>query len=253
MYRSLLIALLLLSVRATAQDGLFLTEKTVARHGVVLGVNGDLDFPGGDMAKRFGTSYRAGIQVLYKTKSNWMLGPKFDYMFGTGLREDSLLINITDKYGSYINSDGQRIGLLLYQRGYMIGMQGGRIFNLSKGNADDGILAMTTVGFMEHKVLIRDRDNTIPSVRGAYKKGYDRLTNGVFVEQYLGYVHFAKNNLFNLHAGLNVAAGFTKGRRDYLFDVMRPDNAARIDLLMGIRIGWYIPIFKRKSEEIYFE
>ena len=141
-------------------------------------------------------AYRAGIQALYKTKSNWMFGPKFDYLFGTNLREDSLMINIRDKYGSYINNIGQRIGVNVYQRGYIIGLQAGKIFNISKKNSDNGILAMTSVGFMEHKILIRDRESSIPSLAGDYVKGYDRLTNGIVLEQYIGYTYFSTNNLF---------------------------------------------------------
>jgi hypothetical protein len=64
---------------------------------------------------------------------------------------------------------------------------------------------------------------------------------------------FDKNGLLNFHIGLDVMAAFTNGRRDYLFDVRRKDDAARLDLLFGIRGGMYIPIFKKKSEEIYFD
>jgi hypothetical protein len=47
--------------------------------------------------------------------------------------------------------------------------------------------------------------------------------------------------------------GFTQGRRDYLYDVMRPDNAKRLDVLIGVRTGWFIPMFKRNSEDMMFE
>jgi len=253
MQRILFFALIVISLKANAQDDLFNLEKPPARKGFIIGANGGIDFPGADMAKRFGTSYRAGIQLLYKTKSNWIFGPKFDYMFGNNLKEDSLMMNIRDKYGSYINNSGQRIGVNVFQRGYMMGFQGGKIFNISKKSSDNGILAMTTLGFMEHKIFIRDREQSIPSLRGDYKKGYDRLTNGLLLEQYVGYTYFANNNLINFHIGLNISAGFTQGRRDFLYDVMRTDNARRVDLLYGIRAGMYIPIFRRKSEEFYFE
>src|SRR5690606_3570768 len=167
-----------------------------------------------DMADRFGTSWRAGVQLLYKTKSNWVFGPKFDYMFGNNLREDSLLTNVMDRYGTFISNSGQRITVYLYQRGYFAGIQAGRIFNLSGNSSDNGIMALTTLGFMEHKIFIRDRENAVPSLRGDYKKGYDRLVNGWMLEQYVGYAYFSNNNLLNFHIGLNVTAGFTQGRRD---------------------------------------
>jgi hypothetical protein len=253
MHKIIVLLFLVMSLNADAQNELFGTEKAPARKGFILGFNGGVDFPGADMAVRYGTSWRVGGQVLYKTKSNWVFGPKFDYMFGNNLREDSLLSNIVDEYGTFISNTGQRLSANFYQRGYMFGMQGGRIFNISKTNSDNGILVMTTIGFMEHKLFIRDRENAIPSLAGDYKKGYDRLTNGWMLEQYVGYTYFANNNFLNFHLGLNVTAGFTQGRRDWIYDLKIPGNESRFDLLLGIRAGWYIPIFKRKSEEFFFE
>lgn len=250
----LFVSLLSLGVsQAFAQDDLFGKTKQAARNGVLFNVNGAYDMPGADMAKRFGNSFRIGPAILYKTKTNWMFGAKMDFIFGNKITQDSFLINITDKYGSFLNQDGVRTGVKTYERGYLVGIQGGRIFNTSKKNADNGILVLTSVGFMQHKINIFDKNKTIPQLRNAYKKGYDRLSNGIFIEQYIGYTYFANNALVNFNIGLDIAAGFTKGRRDYLYDVMRPDNKQRVDILFGIRAGWYIPVFKRKSEELFFE
>lgn len=251
---SLLIALICTSLLAKAQDdGLFGSVKKEARHGFIFDVHGNFDLPAADMAKRFGTSYRVGAGVYYKTKSNWMLGTRVDFILGSKIKEDSLMYNITDEYGNHLNQDGQRMGVGLFERGYMIGIEGGRIFNFGGENSDNGLLALTTVGFMQHKINIFDRDKTIPQLRGDYRKGYDRLSNGIFVEQYVGYAFFSNSGLVNFNIGIDFTAGFTKLRRDYQYDIMRGDNSSRLDILFGIRGGWYIPIFKRKSEEFYFE
>jgi hypothetical protein len=236
-----------------AQDALFATEKAVARKGIVIAANGNLDFPGGDMAKRFGTSYRVGGAFMYKTKQNLMYGLKCDYLFGSDIREDSLLINIRDAYGQLISTDGQKLNVGKFERGIVLGVQAGKILNTSSRNADIGILVMTGLGFIQHKIHIYDKTASMPQISKDYKKGYDRLTNGWYIEQFVGYNHFSKNALINFYAGFNLMAGFTKGRRDYLYDVMRTDDKSRIDLLFGIRAGWYIPVFKRKSEELFFE
>ncbi len=251
-YSVLLVALLCSFVSATAQDDLFGEQKLPPRKGFIFAINGNFDMPAGDMADRFGASYRVGGAVLYKLKSNWIFGPKLDFIFGDKIKEDSLMSNIRDEFGNFINQDGQKMGVATFERGYMAGIQVGRIFNMSKKSSDNGILAMTTFGFMQHKINIFDRDKTIPHLRDDYRKGYDRLTNGLFVEQYVGYNYFANNGLVNFHIGLNIAAGFTKLRRDYQFDMMSGDTRSRTDILFGIRGGWYIPIFKRKSEEFFF-
>ena len=252
MRRVLLLICICVAGQVNAQDGLFSLERSPTRHGFVFGVNGGVDFPFGDMADRYGTSYRAGGEVFYKTKSNWLFGAKFDYIFGNKIKEDSLMVNITDANGDFISQNGQRVGVTIFQRGFMMGVEAGKIFPLGKTSGDNGIMTMTTVGLMQHKIFIRDRDDIISPIKGDYKKGYDRLANGMFVEQYVGYVYYDPKGLVNFNIGIDFVAGFTQGRRDYLYDVMRADNQSRLDILIGIRAGWYIPIFKRKSEELFF-
>lgn len=262
MQRFLFSFLLLAStISASAQDNLFGPgERPVSRKGVILNGNASLDFPAADMAKRFGTSYRLGPAVLYKTKSNWLFGAKFDFIIGNVINEDSLMVNVRDKYATgggktieLLNQDGQRLQIPVLERGYATGIQVGKIISWQQMHPDNGLMLLTGVGFMQHKINIFDRDQTVPQIRGAYKKGYDRLTNGIYLEQYAGYAYFAHNKLINFHIGLDVLVGFTQGRRTYLYDVMRPDDKARLDILWGVRAGWFIPMFKRKSEELFFE
>jgi hypothetical protein len=254
---------LLIAISAFAQkeEDLFAPgEKAETRKGFILNANGSFDIPAGDMAKRFGLSYRLGPAVLYKTSSNWLFGAKFDFIMGNVTKEDSLMVNIRDKYATYntkvyefININGERVGIPIYERGYAVGLQAGKIFSRSQHHPDNGLVLLTTVGFMQHKINIYDRDKAVLQLRGDYRKGYDRLTNGIFIDQYVGYIHFAKNRLVNYTVGADFLVGFTQGRRDYLYDVMRPDNKKRVDILFGLRGGWYIPLFKRKSEELVFE
>jgi hypothetical protein len=246
---------------AWAQTDLFgPSESKEARSGMLLMLNGGFDMPGADMAKRFDNSWRFGPGLTYKTKSNWLIGAKFDFIIGRNIKEDSLMINIRDKYESnkqnlyeFINNDGQRIGVPVYQRGYSVGLSVGKIFSRSKDHPDNGFTILTSGGLVQHRINIYDKDKSVMQLRNDYIKGYDRLTNGFFVEQYVGYSYFARNKLVNFTIGLDVLVGFTKGRREYLYDVMRPDDAKRLDMLFGIRGGWIVPMFKRKSEEMMFE
>jgi len=257
------VVFLLLGLCAFAQkdDVLFgPKEAPKARKGFILNGNGQFDIPAGDMAKRFGDSYRVGPALLYKTSSNWIFGAKFDFINGGTVKQDSLMINIRDRYSGYnthlyefINGSGERVGIPVYERGYAVGLELGRIINFSKNHPDDGLMVMGTAGFIQHRIDIFDRDKTVQQIRGAYLKGYDRLTNGGFAEGYVGYTHFSKNVLINYTIGFDGLFGFTQGRRDYLFDVMHADTEKRLDILYGIRGGWFIPIFKRKSEDLLFE
>jgi len=240
--------------RLFAQDDLFgnLTEKTPARKGFVIGANGNFDMPGADMAKRFGASYRFGPSLFYKTKSNWMIGAKGDFIFGNRIREDSLMYNIATSEGAFIDKEGLLRNVGLFERGYLVGLQAGKIFSFGSVKSDKGLLLMTGVGFIQHRIRIVDKNSDLYQIAGAYKKGYDRLANGWYLEQFAGYNHFSSNALINYHIGFSLMAGFTAGRRDYLYDVMRPGTDKRIDLLFGIRGGWYIPMFRGKSEDVYY-
>ena len=250
------LAVLILSLSFTccfAQADLFGAEGGPRRHGIVIGLNGDFDLPGADMAKRFGASYRLGPALLYKTNAGYMFGAKADFLFGNQMREDSLLAGVTDADGFFINQNGRRVGIGTFERGYAIGVEAGKIFPAGKSNPNSGWMLMTGAGFIQHKITLSDKEKSVKQIEGDYKKGYDRLTNGLYVEQFAGYNYFDKRGAINFHIGLDILAGFTKGRRDYLYDVRRPDDKSRLDLLFGIRGGWYIPVFKQKSEEIFFE
>ena len=253
---------ILFNLASFGQDDLFGTKTEVkTRQGFILNGNISGDAPFADMAKRFGYDYRMGASVTYKTLKNWIFGVKFEFLLGNKIKDDSLMINVRDKYSGdfngkvveMLNVDGLRVGVPVYERGYLTGVQGGRIFALNKARPDNGIMILTTLGFIQHKVDIYNRDKDVPSIQGAYLKGYDRLTNGWFAEQYAGYNFFSKNGLLNFNLGVDAVFGFTQGRRDYQYDLMRADNAKRTDIMIGLRGGWMIPIFRRKSEEISFE
>ena len=248
------IALSLLSMASFAQKDLFQSTKQPARKGFLLGANGNFDFAAGDMANRFGNNYRIGPSLQYKTLKNWIFGVKMDFINGDKVKNRSALFSgISDASGYFFNQDGQRIGINVYERGYMAGLEFGYVYNTSKRVGDQGIMLLTGIGFMQHKILIQDKSESIFPLRGDYRKGYDHLTNGLYVEQYLGYLFMSHNGLVNFHAGLDIALGFTQGRRDFNFDTHTSGNDHRTDILVGIRGGWYLPFFKRKSEELFFE
>ena len=254
---------LLIGMSAFTQDKekLFGTgAKKTKKHGFIINANGDVDVPGGDMAKRFGTSYRIGPAILYKTDKNWIFGAKCDFILGDVIKQDSLMINIRDKYSGqstnlyeFINNNGERIGVPVYERGYTIALQFGKIISWSKIHPDNGLVLLGSAGFIQHKIDIYDKDKTVAQLGGQYLKGYDRLTNGISLEGYAGYIYFARNGLTNFTLGIDALIGFTQGRRSYLYDVGHADTKQRADILFGLRGGWFIPIFRRKSEELLFE
>jgi len=118
---------------------------------------------------------------------------------------------------------------------------------------DNGWVLMTSAGFIQHKIDIFNSTKDIQQIRGVNLKGYDRLTNGSYIDQYLGYIYFSKTQLVNFTLGLDALFAVTQDQRAYLYDVMHSDSKQRLDMMFGIRAGWIFAIFKRKSEELNFE
>jgi hypothetical protein len=250
----LLIVSIFSAVAACAQDDLFGPQASgTVRSGFLIGANGSADFPAADMAKRFGTSFRVGGSLQYRLQNNWQFGVKGDFLFGNDIREDSSLINVRDASGFFLDDAGQRTGAAVSERGYLLGIMAGKMIPFHKADPNKGLLLQLTTGFMQHKISFYNQQENLAQLHGDYKKGYDRLTNGWFVEPYVGYQHFSNSGLVNFHIGLDAVVGFNAGRRDYQFDIRRPDKDSRLDVLFGIRGGWYFTIYKKKSEEVFFE
>lgn len=86
---------------------------------------------------------------------------------------------------------------------------------------------MGGVGILQHKIRIEHQDNKIPQLEGDYLKGYDRLSNGLMVHQFVGYFHMSNNRLINFFVGAEAWQGFTKNRRDLNFDTKMHDDKTK--------------------------
>ena len=104
---------------------------------------------------------------------------------------------------------------------------------------------------MQHKIRIENDENQAKQISGDYVKGYDRLTNGFALMQYVGYQYLSNRRLVNFNLGVELYEGFTQNRRSYNFDEMRKDDTKRKDYLFGIRFGWVIPLYK-KVPNLYY-
>lgn len=247
-------AFILMTNAVNAQADLFgTTDKEKVHAGLLIGANANYDRPAADFGKRFGSSYRIGPSLHWKTKSNIVVGVKFDFILGNTIVDPGFLQNITDTNGYFINNSGSRERPGTFLRGYAFGIQFGKIFSLGPVREDKGIYLMSGAGFMQYKINLFDKDFTLNQIRQPYRKGYDRLTNGIYIEQFAGYAYFSKQSTLNFYLGANLLVGFNQGRRDWQYDTNSPGNLKQTDVMYGLRGGIYIPSFKRKSEEFFFE
>ncbi len=210
-----------------------------------------LQFPGGDLANRFGFNQSVGMGLSYKNRKGWMISAEGSFIFGNKIEQEGLFAGLTTSEGTIIGSDGLYGDIRAFERGYYVTLGLGRIFKSAKPNPNCGFVVEASLGFIQHKIKIQDKKNTVPALREDYAKGYDRLTNGLAAREFIGYLYVGNHRLVNFFGGVEAVQGWTAGRRDYVFTEMKADNQQRFDLLFGIRVGWIIPLFKEAPEEFY--
>ncbi len=209
--------------------------------------------PGNDLAVRFGNNSMIGGGFLYKFKSNLVLGAEGGFLFSENVKNESQYLELIGTGdGNVISQAGAFAGVFFHQRGFNLNARFGGIIPVFGPNPNSGILLMGGAGMLQHKIRIEIEDNNAPQLEGNYKKGYDRLTNGPSISQFIGYVFFHNERTINFHIGLEFTQAWTQSRRPYDFDRMQPDTQKRFDTLWGIRVGWILPLYPRTPKDYYF-
>ncbi len=218
----------------------------------MIGASAAYQIPGGDLSERFGNNFNIGGVFQWKTKKNYLIGLEGQFIFGNKVKENTILDSLSTSQGGIISSLGEFADVVLYERGLKFELKLGKIFPVFGPNKNSGIFTSLGAGILQHKIRIENQGSSIPSIEGDYKKGYDRLTNGMSVTAFAGYINFGNKRLVNFYAGLEITQGFTQNRRSFDFDSRKEDLKKRNDLLMGIRVAWVIPIYKRAPKEFYY-
>ncbi|MEZ4791414.1 MAG: hypothetical protein R2811_15565 [Flavobacteriales bacterium] len=208
--------------------------------------------PGGDLAERFGSNNNVGLATWRKLRNNITLGAEGSFIFGNQVREPGILGNVLNSAGQILDEDGVMADVFLFQRGWSAFATVGRIFPLFGPNPNSGLHLKLGGGYLRHKVRVQTQENVVPQLEDEYLKGYDRLTAGPAGLLYLGYQHFANKGRVNFHIGLELIAGKTTSLRAYNFDTEQFNKAHRFDLLSGLRLGWTLPIYKKKDTGFHY-
>jgi len=206
-------------------------------------------WPGGDLVNRFGSNSSIGAAFMIKTKSNWIFGIDGNFIFGNNVKEDGILDSISTEKGQIIDENGNNANIDFFERGFLASLKIGRLFSLFGPNKNTGVVIIGSVGLLQHKIRI---EGDAPPIQDDYKKGYDRLTNGLALSEFIGYLYLGNKRVLNFYAGFEFTQAWTRNRRSYNFDTMKKDETKRIDVLSGIRAGWIIPLYKRVPDEYYY-
>ncbi len=218
----------------------------------LIGFNYSFQSPGGDLKKRFGYNSCVGSTFILKTKKQWIISGDWNFIFGSAIKEDSILSKIETSTGNIINGSGQLTKPRQWERGWYSHIQFGRLLIPCGPNKNSGIFAMAGPGFLLHKVRIEDIGNTSYSLTKEMRKGYDRLTYGFSTSEFIGYMFLGNKRLINFFCGVEFIQGFTQNRRGFNYDTGLYDTAKRLDLLTGVKAGLFIPLYKRLPNDYYY-
>lgn len=251
MRQTTLVLLLVFGCWAPAFAQRNVQDSTVTSTHVAMTFGGYI--PLGDLQDRFGSTAQLGVNLARKNKQGWYYGLNFGYHFGQDVTEPGLLQNLLNDEGHILANDGRIAEVNVGMRGYYLGLEGGRVFNVVGPNPNCGILVKGGAGYLHHKIRLEHQYHEITQLEDPYLQGYDRLTNGIAINQFVGYFHMSNNRRINFYLGVEAIQGWTQGRRELYFDTRQPGTASRFDGLLGVRGGWVVHFYKRPPREYFFD
>jgi hypothetical protein len=209
-------------------------------------------FPGGDLAKQFGSNSSIGGGLLFKTRHNWLFGAEGNFMFGQSVKNsDSLLKSITTHEGFVIDANGYYADLVYYERGFSFLVKFGKVIPLLAPNPNCGFTLIAGAGYIQDKIRIHNPGNTAPQLLGDYKKGYDRLNGGIVATGSLSYMYLSNTRLLNFSVGFEFMQAWTNPYREIDFGTGLKDTGKLSSQFYGIKVCWIIPLYKRMPKEFY--
>jgi hypothetical protein len=219
---------------------------------MIICANYNGQFPFGNIKERFGFNSLFSLELLYKTKNNWLFGANGGFIYGSNVKQNYVLDNLENPNGLFVTQYNDLTGVRLQEQGFNVQATFGKIIPVSRKFPNSGVLLLTGFGMLQHKIAINVRAAELPQLSPEYKQGYDRLTNGPVISQFAGYTFMARRKYFCGYAGLQFDAGFTADRRPYDFYLMAPLKSQGVDMFLGLKIGYMIPVFLLTSEKEYY-
>jgi len=206
-----------------------------------------------DLYQESGNIMGIGTNLSLKTKSNWTVETGFNYYFAGKVKGvDSLFSMITNSSGLIIDGNGVPADIEVDTRAWSLRLEGGKIFPLSQKARNAGLHVKLGVGVLQRYIFIKNPYNLVMQLKEEYKKGYDHLTLGITLYQFIGYTRLSYNKFSCFYGGVEFYEVFSKRQREYDFNLMGKDNRKFFDAMIGLKFGWIIPLYKQENVGTYY-
>lgn len=210
-----------------------------------------IDLPGFDLAKRFGESYNPELG-LQANKNNWFYGIHGGMFLGPVVKED-VISNIRNKDGLLVSQQQDFAVITMKQRGFSVGLNVGKFIPLIENFGSHGIRVRAGANVFTHYIIFNNETASSNQLLGDYARGYDRLSRGFGIEQFIGYQFTSASGSVSLFAGINSIQASTVNLRPYNFDTRERDATRRFDMLTGFRAGITINLYEfSEAEEVFY-
>lgn len=212
---------------------------------LLFGIGYGANWPLQDLAQRFGPFNGVSGNLEYlQASSNLMVGLHGVLFFGSQVAENPLA-GLTTVEGLIIGNDRNPADIQLRSRAYALGTYLGKLWPLAGQNRRAGLRTTLGMSFLQHKIRIQDDPaRVVPQLTEDYKKGYDRLTNGLALRLGLGYQHLSTDRRINYLLELEWLQGFTENRRSFDFATRQQLTGSRQDGMLGVRAVWFLPFYR---------
>ncbi len=210
-------------------------------------------WPLGDLGDRFGFHNDIGLQVSIKNRKNLLLGAGMQFYFGTKVKEDSILDPLRNASGFLIGTDGFQHSPNLFMRGWSLSVHAGQVTKIAAVNPNSGMVFIGGMGFLQHRINLNFEKEFLPQLNGDFEKGYDRLSNGFFLRQYIGYLYSGADRFINIRTGIEVTEALTASRRNVNADTGEIPSGNRMDIQVALKVAWVLPIYENPKLQYYYK
>ena len=208
-------------------------------------------FPGQDTKVLYKNNNSIGGSVCYKTDNNWMFSFNGNFISGNkvNITREELFGDILD-----ITGDGIYGSYALFERGAHFQLKAGKIFPVLSPNPNCGFFVSGGIGYLFNRIRTEfgSYASPPPALADDYLYGYDRMRGGFAWSGEIGYLFLSNSRIFNFSLSLEFTQAYTKSLRKWDFNLMKKDTNHYIDQYIGIRAAIYIPTYKRKPAEYYY-